>query len=84
MEKLSIGLIRRIDMSMKCKIDLHCDLCDNNCEYYQEMVPLKQGKWVLSSRLANKKIYKCPFCLMVSRLTTPHCPYCGAELSIAL
>lgn len=71
-------------MSMECKIGLHCELCDSDCEHYQEMIPLKQGKWVLSSQLANKKVYKCPFCYITSRSINPYCPYCGAELGIKI
>lgn len=67
---------------MNCKIDLHCELCDGDCENYQEMVPVVEGYWyTVENPFDYGKSYECSVCRKAVRTNAyPYCPWCGAKM----
>lgn len=67
-------------MSMKCKVGLHCELCDSDCEHYQEMIPLKRCYAI--HRDMKRFCSNCQKDItVVSQWSVlDYCPYCGAKM----
>ena len=68
---------------MNCKIGLHCELCDGDCEHYQEMIPAKYGHWTSfldGDGIMPNRYYRCSCCSSILAKNYPYCPFCGANM----
>lgn len=70
---------------MMCSIDDHCPLCDESCQYYQEVKPYEYGEIIETTicGLAERHCSNCGHSLTAITKVSEikFCPYCGAELS---
>lgn len=72
---------------MICNEGRHCPLCDNSCELYIEVEPVRYGRWVDRIVDENEVIqpwmerYYCSECLDgVNQSWFKFCPNCGARM----
>lgn len=68
-----------------CKIDKHCSLCNDDCEFAENYEPVIYATW-LKHEYAEEDNgfiipnYECSLCHSWRREETRFCPDCGASM----
>ena len=73
-------------MAMECKLDLHCELCDESCSNYVELVPIVHAKIMQTTKDGRAYRY-CSNCEddltdLTMWMTPKYCPNCGAKVEV--
>lgn len=75
---------------MICNEGRHCPLCDNSCESYIEVEPVRYGRWVEYENEADRGYHYCSECKHQAfnydegdcnvEILSDYCPNCGCRM----